>query len=135
MAAKVIDKSRITRSVQREKVDLEIELFSEASGHPNIVTYMDTFEDENCIVILQELCNKKVKTSLKKIKKTNFDNIFFIGTNCFLFLELGSVSAPKAVFERNRSLRNHTSNYFRFEAFARQRYHTPRLEARKHSSH
>ena len=60
LAAKVIDKSRISRTNQREKVDIEIELLSEASGHPNVIEYFDSFEDKNYICILQELCNKKV---------------------------------------------------------------------------
>ena len=61
MAAKIIDKSRISRNNQREKVDIEIELLKEVSGHPNVIGYEDSFEDKNCICILLELCNKKVK--------------------------------------------------------------------------
>jgi len=60
MAAKIIDKSRIARNNQREKVDIEIELLTEVSGHPNVIGYLDSFEDKNCICILLELCNKKV---------------------------------------------------------------------------
>ena len=65
MAAKIIDKSRMTRTNQREKVDVEIELLAEASGHPNIIEYLDSFEDKNCICILQELCSKKVRIKQK----------------------------------------------------------------------
>ena len=60
-AAKVIEKSRISRPQQREKVDVEIELLAESSGHPNIVGFHRSFEDSNVVCILLELCNKKVR--------------------------------------------------------------------------
>lgn len=63
MAAKVINKSRISRPHQREKVDLEVELMEEVRGHPNIVNLLESFEDEQCICILLELCRKKVSKS------------------------------------------------------------------------
>ena len=59
-AAKIISKSRISRQQQREKVDIEVELMAEVRGHPNVVNFLDSFEDENCVCILQEICRKKV---------------------------------------------------------------------------
>ena len=59
-AAKVINKSRIARPQQREKVDIEVELMAELNGHPNVVNFIESFEDENCVCILLEICQKKV---------------------------------------------------------------------------
>uniref|UniRef100_H2Y8V5 Serine/threonine-protein kinase PLK n=1 Tax=Ciona savignyi TaxID=51511 RepID=H2Y8V5_CIOSA len=58
-AAKVIDKSRLSRPQQREKVEIEIKLLKAARGHPNVVSFHSSFENENVICILLELCNKK----------------------------------------------------------------------------
>ncbi|XP_018667633.2 serine/threonine-protein kinase PLK3 [Ciona intestinalis] len=58
-AAKVIDKSRLSRPQQREKVDIEVKLLKAARGHPNVVAFHKSFEDEKFICILLELCNKK----------------------------------------------------------------------------
>nr|CAB3264952.1 serine/threonine-protein kinase PLK3 [Phallusia mammillata] len=58
-AAKIIDKSRLVRPQQREKVEQEVELMQTVRGHRNIVSYYSSFEDESAICILLELCNKK----------------------------------------------------------------------------
>ena len=65
MAAKIISKSRIAQPHQREKVDIEVEIMSEACGHPNVLNLLGTFEDENCICIMVELCRKKVSVFIE----------------------------------------------------------------------
>jgi len=67
-AAKVISKNRISRPQQREKVDIEVELMAEVGEHPNIVNFLDSFEDENCVCILLELCRKKVSFKILPIE-------------------------------------------------------------------
>lgn len=61
-ALKIIDKSRLSRPPQREKVDAEIELHSAASrvGHPNVAGFECTFENARIICLVLELCEKKV---------------------------------------------------------------------------
>nr|XP_039273123.1 serine/threonine-protein kinase PLK1-like [Styela clava] len=60
-ALKIIDKSRIARPPQREKVDAEIELHAAASevGHPNVAKFETTFENARIICLVMELCEKR----------------------------------------------------------------------------
>lgn len=60
IAIKVIDKTRVVRSPQREKVNLEIELHEFlATGHPNIVNFENSFENGKYICLILELCERK----------------------------------------------------------------------------
>lgn len=60
-ALKIIDKSRIARPPQREKVDAEIELHAAASevSHPNVAKFETTFENARIICLVMELCEKR----------------------------------------------------------------------------
>ncbi|CAK8676182.1 unnamed protein product [Clavelina lepadiformis] len=69
-AAKVIEKSRLSRPQQREKVNVEVELLTEARGHPNVVQFLDSFEDDKAVCILLELCNKKSLAQYLKKKQS-----------------------------------------------------------------
>ena len=68
-AAKIIDKSSLTKSRSRQKIASEIAIHK-SLNHPNIVRFEKNFEDSQKIYILLEVCpNQTLRELLKKRKR------------------------------------------------------------------
>ena len=59
LAGKVIAKSQLKKSDQKEKICQEITIHRSLK-HKHIVGFHDYFEDSNNIYIILEICNKRV---------------------------------------------------------------------------
>lgn len=55
-ACKSISKKKLRTAVDIEDVRREVEIMKHLPVHPNIVTLKDTFEDDNAVHIVMELC-------------------------------------------------------------------------------
>ena len=55
VAIKVLNKKKMRRS-QIESIGEEVAIL-QTLDHPNIVTYHDTFEDDNCLYLVMEQCS------------------------------------------------------------------------------
>lgn len=55
-ACKSISKKKLRTAVDIDDVRREVEIMKHLRNHPNIVTLKDTFEDENAVHIVMELC-------------------------------------------------------------------------------
>ncbi|KAJ0775528.1 putative protein kinase CAMK-CDPK family [Helianthus annuus] len=55
-ACKTILKKKLRTSVDIEDVQREVEIMKHLPKHPNIVTIKDTYEDNNAVHIVMELC-------------------------------------------------------------------------------
>lgn len=55
-ACKSISKKKLRTAVDIEDVRREVEIMKRLPEHPNIVSLKDTFEDENAVHIVMELC-------------------------------------------------------------------------------
>ena len=64
-AGKVISKSQLKKSDQKEKICQEITIHRSLK-HKHIVGFHDYFEDNNHIYIILEICNKRVRKKKKK---------------------------------------------------------------------
>ena len=56
VAMKILPKSRIACADSIEDVDREVEIMKQLSGHENIVTFFEAFEDERNVYIVMEVC-------------------------------------------------------------------------------
>ncbi|CAA3015383.1 calcium-dependent kinase 32-like, partial [Olea europaea subsp. europaea] len=55
-ACKSISKNKLRTSVDIEDVRREVEIMKHLPKHPNIVSIKDTYEDDNAVHIVMELC-------------------------------------------------------------------------------
>ncbi|PHT83177.1 hypothetical protein T459_11620 [Capsicum annuum] len=55
-ACKLISKKKLRTRVDTEDVRREVEIMKHLPKHPNIVTLKDTYEDDNTVLIVMELC-------------------------------------------------------------------------------
>ena len=55
-ACKSISKKKLRTAVDIEDVRREVEIMKHLPKHPNIVTLKDTYEDDNAVHIVMELC-------------------------------------------------------------------------------
>lgn len=56
LACKSISKKKLRTAIDVEDVRREVEIMKHLPEHPNIVTLKDTYEDENAVHIVMELC-------------------------------------------------------------------------------
>ncbi|KAG9511368.1 Serine/threonine-protein kinase PLK1, partial [Fragariocoptes setiger] len=68
-AGKVIGKSQLTKTAQREKMSQEIDIHRSIS-HKHIVKFYSYFEDKDNIYIILELCTKKSMMELHRRRRT-----------------------------------------------------------------
>ena len=71
LAGKVVAKSQLKKSDQKEKICQEITIHRSLK-HKHIVGFHDYFEDSNHIYIILEICNKRVSKSNRMLIKFNY---------------------------------------------------------------
>ena len=73
LAGKVVAKSQLKKSDQKEKICQEITIHRSLK-HKHIVGFHDYFEDSNHIYIILEICNKRVSFCLVLFRRKSFSN-------------------------------------------------------------
>jgi len=76
---KVIDKEKLTKEKQKQKLKSEIRIHRNLQ-HPNIIRFRHVFEDKKSVYILIDLCeNKSLSDLLKKRKRlTEYEVKYFL---------------------------------------------------------
>ena len=75
LAAKVICKSKMLKPKDRARVAKEIAIHKSVSGHRNILSFQGSFNSDEDICILSEICLKSVSFLPCLFLNFNFNNI------------------------------------------------------------
>ncbi len=68
-AGKILSRTLLNKSQQKEKLKIEIHLHKNVVHHKNIVKFYSVFEDENFVYIVLEICKSKSMMELHKRRK------------------------------------------------------------------